>query len=134
MVGECGALVLANLSVPALSHFYHNATFLSSTAVAATLVGGSLSWIAARIYDQKRQKTFTTRSLAGDLGYFTPAAVFCGFCIYDPVIYQVSHHLLKRGSNAWVAVFAGQLLAFFLFAVALNLYRLSLFKLRGKTL
>jgi hypothetical protein len=134
LVGECGALLLANVTVPTLSHFTPNATVLSSAAVAATLAGGSLSWIAVRIYDQLRAKTFTRKSLAGDLGYFTPAAILFGFGVYDPVIYLLSHFLLLHEIGPWAAVMIAQLLAFLLFLVSLNAYRLSLFRLRGKML
>lgn len=134
LAGECGALVLANVAVPAVAHFKAGATLLSSVAVAATLAGGSLSWIGARIYDQRRRKTFTAKSMVSDLGYFTPAALFFGFCVYDPVIYLLSHYLLLRGLGAWVAVVAGQVAAFSLFLLSLNAYRLSLFRLRGKAL
>jgi hypothetical protein len=134
LIGECGALALANVAVPVLSRFTPNPTVLSSAAVAATLIGGSLGWIGTRILDQVRARTFTARSMAGDIGYFTPAAIFFGFCVYDPVIYLLSHYLLLRGHGACTAVLAGQLLAFLLFLLSLNLYRFSLFRLRGKTL
>jgi hypothetical protein len=134
LIGECGALLLANGAVPTLAHFTSSATLLSSAAVAATLLGGSLGWIGARIYSQMRARTFTPRSLVGDLSYFTPAAIFFGFCVYDPALYLATHHLLIHGAGAWIAVAVGQLVAFFLFLVSLNLYRFSLLRLHGKAL
>jgi hypothetical protein len=122
------------VAVPVVSHFRADATLLSSVAVAATLAGGSLSWMAVRIFHQKRQRTLTAKRMANDISYFTPAALFFGFCVYDPAIYLLSHYLLVRAVGAWVAVMTGQLVAFSLFLLAMNLYRLFLFRLRGKAL
>ncbi len=134
LLGECGALVLANVTAPVLSRFTRNATVISSAAVAATLVGGGLCWLAARIYDQTRERRFHAGTLARDITYFTPAAIVLGFCVYDPAIYLVSHHLLVRGQDAWFSVVVGQVAAFLLFLASLNAYRLVLLRLRGTTL
>jgi hypothetical protein len=134
LAGEVGALVLANVTAPAVSHFTRNATVISSTAVAATLVGGSLSWIAARIHDRRRARNFSVGALVGDLGYFTPAALCFGLGLYDPALFLISHDCLAHGAGAWLSVVAGQLAAFSLFLLALNAYRFSLFRFRGKAL
>jgi hypothetical protein len=134
LLGECGALVLANLTAPVLSRFTRNPTVISSAAVAATLAGGGLCWLAARIYDRTREEKFHAATLARDITYFTPAALVLGFCVYDPAIYLVSHHLMVRGAEAWRSVVAGQLVAFLLFLGSLNLYRAALLRLRGPAL
>ena len=134
LAGEVGALLLAYVAVPAVAHFRSNPALLSAVAVAATLVGGSLGWIAARVSDQLRRRPSSVRSMAGDLSYFTPAALCCGFCVYDPVIYLLTHYLLVHRAGAWVAVAAGQLAAFSAFLLALNAYRFALFRFRGKAL
>lgn len=134
LLGECGALVLANVTAPVLSRITRNPAVISSAAVAATLVGGGLCWLAARVYDQTRERKFHAGTLARDITYFTPAAIMLGLCVYDPAIYLVSHHLLLRGQGAWYSVVVGQLVAFLLFLASLNAYRLLLLRLRGTSL
>jgi len=134
LLGECGALLLANGSAPIVYHFTRSADFISSAAVAATLVGGGLCWLVARVYDKIKAKTFTAKELASDIGYFTPAAIILGFGVYDPSIYMASHYLLVHGAGDGVSVLLGQLLASALFLASLNLYRLLLIKFRGKSL
>jgi hypothetical protein len=117
-----------------VSRFTQNAAVISSAAVAGTLIGGGLGWLATRIYDQVRDKTYSVKAMASDVAYFTPAAIILGLCIYDPAIYLVSHHLLVMGTGVRVSVVVGQLVAFVLFLLSLNIYRLSLFMVRGKSL
>jgi hypothetical protein len=134
LIGECGALVLANLAAPAAGHFTGNPAVISGVAVAATLAGGGLSWLAARIYDRKQQHTYNAKAIASDLGYFTPGAVVLGLGLYDPALYLISRALLVRGLAVWLAVGIGQLVAFALFLLALNGYRHLLLRVRGKEL
>jgi hypothetical protein len=134
LLGECGALVLANGSAPIVYHFTRNADLISSAAVAATLLGGALCWLAARVYDRVKDRTFTAKELASDIGYFTPAAIVLGFAVYDPSIFLASHYLLIHGAGDGVSVLVGQLVAFALFLASLNIYRLLLIRFRGKAL
>ena len=134
LLGEIGALLLANVTAPTVSHFTRRAAVISASAVAATLIGGTLGWLTARIRDHVKEKSFTARSMAADISYFTPAALFFGFFVYDPAIYLVSHHLLTHGAGVWVSVIAGQIMAFSLFLLSLNLYRFSLIRFRGRAL
>jgi hypothetical protein len=134
LLGECGALVVANGSAPIVFHYTRSADLISSAAVAATLIGGGLCWLAARVYDKVKDRTFTAQALASDIGYFTPAAIILGFTVYDPAIYLASHYLLIHGTGDAVSVLVGQLIAFALFLASLNAYRLLLIRFRGKSL
>ncbi len=134
LFGECGALVMANPSATLASHFTRNAELISSAAVAGTLIGGAAFWLVARIYDRVREKRFSAKLLATDIGYFTPAAVVFGFLVYDPSIYLTSHHLLRTGVGVEYSVIVGQVVAFVLFLACLNVYRLLLLRIRGKSL
>jgi hypothetical protein len=134
LFGECGALVMANPTAVLAAHFTSNAALISSAAVAGTLIGGGAFWLVARIYDQVREKRFSAKILATDLGYFTPAAVVFGFLVYDPSIYLTSHHLLRTGARVEFSVIVGQVVAFALFLACMNLYRLLLLRVRGKSL
>src|SRR5450432_3429271 len=95
LFGECGAFLAANPAAILASHFTKSAAVISFSAVAGTLAGGALFWLGARVYDKVRERRFDTKSIASDIGYFTPAAVVLGFLVYDPSIYFTSHHLLK---------------------------------------
>jgi hypothetical protein len=134
LLGECGALLLANGSAPIVYHFTRSPDLISSAAVAATLIGGGLCWLAARVYDRVKDRTFSAKGLASDIGYFTPAAIVLGFGVYDPSIFIASHYLLIHGAGDSVSVLFGQLFAFSLFLASLNAYRLLLLRFRGKSL
>lgn len=134
LFGECGALLAANPTATVVSHFTRNTAVISSSAVAGTLIGGATFWLAARVYDKVREKRFDAKSLASDIGYFTPAAVILGFLVYDPSIYFTSHHLLREGDRVEYSVIVGQAVAFGLFLLCMNAYRLLLLRIRGKSL
>jgi hypothetical protein len=134
LIGECGALLAANPTATLVSQFTRNASVISFSAVAGTLLGGSLFWLAARVYDMVKRKHFDAKALASDVGYFTPAAVMLGFLVYDPSIYFTSHHLLREGDRVEYSVIVGQVAAFTLFLGCMNIYRLLLLRIRGKSL
>jgi hypothetical protein len=134
LLGECGALLAANPTAIIVSHFTKNAALISFSAVAGTLIGGALFWLSARVYDMMREKRFDPKLLASDIGYFVPAAVVLGFMVYDPSIYFTSHHLLREGDKVEYSVIVGQVVAFSLFLLCMNLYRLLLLRIRGKIL
>jgi hypothetical protein len=134
LVGECGALLMASPASVIVSHFTRNASVISSSAVAGTLVGGALFWLLARIYDKVRERSLNARGLASDIGYFAPAAVVLGLLVYDPSIYFTSRHLLNLGGKVGDSVLAGQFVAFALFLLFMNIYRLLLLRIRGKSL
>ncbi len=134
LFGECGAFLMANLTTAIVSHFTKSPTAISAFAVAGTLAGGALFWLAARIYDHVRMKEFKAAEIASDIGYFTPAAVILGFAVYDPAIYLISHWLLVHSYQAQLSVLLGQIAAFSLFLGSMNIYRALLLKYRGKGL
>jgi hypothetical protein len=134
IIGECGALLLVNPVASLTARITSNPSVISGSAVAGTLAGGALFWLAARIYDTSRSQGFSAKRLASDIGYFTPAAVLLGFVVYDPAIYLISRHLLKSGDTVTPAVFVAQAAAFLLFLASMNLYRILLLRLKGKQL
>jgi hypothetical protein len=134
LFGECGALLLANPAASIVSRYTRSADVISYAAVAGTLAGGSLFWLAARIYDSTRDKRLDAKLLASDIGYFTPAAIVFGFLVYDPSIYLATHHMLRDGDSVVPSVFIAQIVAFLLFLLCMNLYRSLLLRIRGKRL
>lgn len=134
LFGECGALLMANPAALIVSRFTRSSAVISWAAVGGTLAGGALFWLAARVYDARRDKRFNPRVLMSDIGYFTPAAIALGFLVYDPSIYLTSHYLLDQGGRVGRSVIVGQVVAFALFLSCMNLYRLALLRMRGKSL
>jgi hypothetical protein len=132
--GEVGALILVNPVASVTARFTRDAGVISGSAVAGTLAGGALFWLAARIYDTTRDRAFDAKRLAGDIGYFTPAALVFGFGVYDPAIYLISRRLLVDGDRVTPAVFVAQAAAFLLFLACMNLYRLVLLRVKGRQL
>ncbi|MDE1874619.1 MAG: hypothetical protein KGI79_01645 [Patescibacteria group bacterium] len=121
--GELGALIMANLLAYISSHFTSNDSAIAVWAVVGTLLGGSIFWLAARIYDKFRDYRSKPADLAKDISYFTPAAIVLGFLIYDPSIYFVSRYLLRQGHWVETSVIVGQAIAFSLFLFCMNVYR-----------
>jgi hypothetical protein len=134
LFGECGALMMASPAASIVSHYTTSTRAISFAAVAGTLAGGALFWLAARIYDSTRNRHLDTKVLASDIGYFTPAAIILGFLIYDPSIYLASHHLLVGGDSVMPSVLIGQGIAFLLFVLCMNIYRILLMRICGKSL
>jgi len=134
LFGECGALLLANPAASVVSRYTKSADAISYAAVGGTLAGGAAFWLAARIYDSTRDKRLDAKALASDIGYFTPAAIIFGFLVYDPSIFLATHRLLRDGESVVPSVFIGQAVAFLLFLLCMNAYRVLLLKVRGKRL
>lgn len=136
VVGECGSLAMAYVAAFTAARFTAEPSLISAAVVAGTLVGGTLFWCSARILHQRMRwgGRWSARALAGDIGYFTPAAVTLGFAVYDPVIYFASRLLLLHGFGIGASVIAAQILAFSLFLGSMNAYRLILARALGKHL
>jgi hypothetical protein len=64
------------------------------------LIAGALNWLTTRIYDQRKYAQLSARSMAPDLGYFTPAAIVLSILVYNPVLYFPSEHLLERAQKS----------------------------------
>jgi hypothetical protein len=134
IIGEIGSLIVANAAALAASRFSSHPAVISGSAVAGTLVGGTLAWIPTRISDQLAARKFSWRRMAGDIGYFTPAALTLGFLVYEPSLYFTAHFLLGRGGAVEGAVVPAQLIAFALFLGGMNLYREFLRRTGKRTL
>ena len=134
LFGELGSFLVAYFAANAVAHFTRIAAIISGTAVAGTLIGGTIFWLIARIVHQRAGNRWSARGLAVDIGYFTPATLVLSFLVYDPAIYLVSHALLVGGSSVAASVFVGQTTAFILFLAGMNAYRIILVKVRGRHL
>jgi hypothetical protein len=134
LFGEFGALIFVNITAPIAAHFTQNTTIISASAVVATLSGGALFWLTTRIYHKKRNNDFEVRKIRSDINYFTPAAIIFGLLVYDPSIYLISNYLLNLKYSVELSVISGQIVAFSLFLLCMNIYRAFLLKYKLKHL
>ena len=134
LMGEIGAATCAPLVSYIFSLFTQKPNIISASAVGGAIFGASFFWLATRIHDKKKEKTFSASSLASDIAYFTPAAFLLTLLLYYPTLYLLSHYLLLQGDKVLLSVIPSQIIAFLLFLIGINLYRLFLFRFSGKKL
>jgi len=134
LFGEFGALIFANITAPIIANLTQNTTLISASAVIATLCGGASFWLVTRIYHRKKSNDFEVRKIKSDINYFTPAAIIFGLLVYDPAIYFISNYLLNSKYIVELSVVSGQIVAFSLFLLCMNIYRLFLLKYKLKHL
>jgi len=124
--GEIGALAGTPLFPLVIARFTRDPALLSFAAVVGGLLAGSAVWLVVKVRDEHWNGKATIRSLAGQVAWFTPAAFLLGVLVYQPTLFLLGRHLIRRGNPLVVAVLASQALAFALFLAAMNLYRLVL--------
>lgn len=137
LMGEMGAIIGAQLFSHLASEVFHSVTRVSLAAVIGSMIGSSL-WLFTRAYDMGVHKKFSFKELAEDFVYFTPVAFLLSCIIYYPLLFFLSksmliHHFINH-SIVLSSVFISQLIAFIILVLALNLYRIFLFKTTSKRL
>ena len=126
LFGEIGAVIGTPLTSVVTSHFTDDAAVIAFSAVVGGLLSSSLFWLIVKIRDERRGGARSVRHLAGQIAWFSPAAFVLGLLTYQPTLFLMGRWLIKRGVAVAAAVLASQVLAFTLFAIAMNLYRLIL--------
>ncbi|HTX66355.1 MAG TPA: hypothetical protein VMD31_11330 [Opitutaceae bacterium] len=124
--GEIGALAGTPLFPLVAAHFTRDPALLSFSALVGGLLAGSAVWLVVKVRDEHRSGGATVRRLAGQIAWFTPAALILGLLVYQPTLFLLGRHLIRRGDPLVVAVLLSQALAFALFLAAMNVYRLVL--------
>jgi len=124
--GEMGALAGTPLFPLVIARFTRDPALLSFAAVVGGLLAGSAVWLVVKVRDELRHGKATVRRLAGQIAWFTPAALILGLLVYQPTLFLLGRHLIRRGDPLVVAVLLSQALAFALFLAAMNVYRLVL--------
>lgn len=136
-IGWLGSLVGAQIFSHAASEIFRSSTGVSSAAVIGSMVG-SLLWLAVRAHDMKSDGKFSFKKLLEDVLYFTPINFIFSCIFYYPVLFFLSKSLLMDNFLNHFAVFSSvfiaQVIAFVLSSIALNIYRVVLFKKTGKRL
>ncbi len=134
IIGEIGAWIGAPLVAFITSQFTKSPTIISFSAVAGVLISASVFWLATRIYHQKRKQAFSIAALAKDIAYFTPVAFSIAMLVYNPLVYFISHKLLTQGYHVIPSVIVSQGIAFALFLLLINFYRVILHHVTGRRL
>jgi hypothetical protein len=132
LFAEIGAVVGTPLASSIAAHFTAHASAISLAAVLGGLVCGSGFWLMVKFRDEHRRGAATVRHLAGQIALFTPAASVVAFLVYHPTVFFMTRHLVAQGHPAALAALTGQMTAFGLFVVALNIYRIVLRRVAGK--
>lgn len=134
LFGELGALISIPIITYLVSLFSRNATLISSAAVIGSIAGASFFWIFMRAYDDKRRHELSFKTLATDIGYFTPAAFTSTLFVYYPTLFFVSRYLIIQKDSLFSSVMIAQVLAFSLLLFVMNFYHHYLYRITGTDL
>ena len=134
VLGEIGALIGIQVFLFFGSLLTSEPSTLGFVAVAGSLAGAAGFWLITRILDEKRKKRLTTKSLASDIAYYTPAAVITVILVYLPLLKWLTQSFVEYGWFSNLAGIIAQIVAFFAFLVIINFYRVALIKWFKKSL
>ncbi len=136
ILAESGSFVGTPLVAHIFARFTAIPNYISFGAIIGGFLGSSIMFIATRIRDKRKfdNKNYASRELIGDLAYFTPMAFILAVILYYPVVFFSSRYLLVRDVEVGISAMVGQLGAFILLAICLNIYRVILKNKFGKEL
>lgn len=132
--GEIGAIVCAPLSAFIASIFTKSASIISIIAVIGAILGAAIFWIVTRVYNNRKKVNYASKGLIEDITYFTPAAFLITLLVYYPSLFFLSKYFIIGDKKVVLSVITSQLIAFFLFLLAINGYRTFLIKFFNKKL
>jgi len=130
--GEIGALAGTPVFPFVTSRLTRDPSIISFSAVTGALVGGSVFWLVVKVYDERRHGGHSWRHLAGQVAWFSPAALLISLLVYQPTLFLAARALIVGGTLVVLAALASQLLAFALYLAAMNIYRLALHQMTGR--
>jgi hypothetical protein len=130
--GEIGALVGMPLFPFITSRLTQDPAIISFSAVVGALVAGSVFWLIVKVYDEKRRGAHSWWHLADQVAWFSPAAFLLSVLVYQPTLFFAARSLIIGGTFVVLAALASQLLAFAIYLVAMNVYRLALHRITGR--
>jgi uncharacterized membrane protein YeaQ/YmgE (transglycosylase-associated protein family) len=134
LIGEVGAIVGATLFGFLGSLISRSPNFIPIATLVGSIFGGTISMLMARIRDEKKYKTFSTKKLVRDITLYTPAAFLIAGLVSYPVLILVTHSLFVKEHISYLSSFIGELSSFLVFLIIINIYRYALSHLLNKEL
>jgi hypothetical protein len=135
LFGELGSLFAAPTISSLISQVSSNVKIISLSAVFGAIIGASLFWLIMRIYDRKKRDELTMAGMTNDFIYLTPGASMLTLLVYYPTLYSLSYNNIISGRyGVAISVIISQVIAFSMFLIAINIYRIVLKKFFNKML
>ena len=125
-VGEIGALLFAPIFTLLASHIFRSPNLISFSALAGSLSGGCILWLATRIYDEKKYGNFSAGKFSRDIAFYTPVAFLISILISYPTVVIVTRFLFIKDHAPIFSSLAGELSGFLIFLILINTYRIIL--------
>jgi hypothetical protein len=134
LFGEVGTLIGIQFFNLLSSNFSFPVRLIPHLVVFGAIIGGSLFWLLARVYDKSKEENYSQKKLFDDMKYFTPASTFFTFAFYYPVLFFGTKYFLEHHRRLEFSTIIAQLIAFSAFLIGINIYRYILLKVKGKNL
>lgn len=125
-IGEIGALLGAPIFGFISSLIARNPGFIAFLTLFGSVLGGSTSWLIARVHDEKRYKNFSARKVGRDISVFTPIAFLISILASYPTVFLVTHSLFMKEHVSFFSSLIGEAAGFCVFLVLINAYRMVL--------
>jgi hypothetical protein len=133
LFGEIGSLIGIQIVSFISMNFFFYPKLIPYLTVLGGMIGGSFSWLWARVYYKSKEGDYPRKKFFKDIEYFTPASVLFSVLFYYPVLFFASKHFLIHHQVEFSTITA-QILAFGIFLAGINLYRYILLKVFKKEL
>ncbi|MEM5948608.1 hypothetical protein WKV44_08635 [Spirochaetia bacterium 38H-sp] len=134
LIGEIGAILGAQIASYIIFSLTHSRDLASIAAILGSIIGGAILYLPTRYYHQKQANTFSPRKFGKDLLYFTPVALALTILIYYPSLYMFENYFLGKQTFIIFSTFFSQSISFFLFLIAINIYRTAILTIKEKEL
>jgi uncharacterized membrane protein YeaQ/YmgE (transglycosylase-associated protein family) len=125
-IGEVGAILGAVLFGFIGSLILRNGRFISYATLFGSVLGSSIFWLCARIYDEKNHRRFSVRKFSHDITLFTPVAFLISICFSYPTVLFMTNLVFGKDHISFFSSFIGELCGFTVFLIFINTYRIIL--------
>ncbi len=126
LIGEIGAILGAPIFGFLGSLIFTNSKFISFATLFGSILGGSISWLVARIYDEKKSKRFSVGKFAREVTFFTPVAFLISISASYPTVLFVTNSVFLRSHISFLSSLVGEICGFSIFLLLINSYRIVL--------
>lgn len=123
LIGEIGALIGSPLFGFIGSQIGKDPVFISFFTLFGSVLGGSISWLITRIYDEKKYGDIKIKRISKDISVFTPVAFLISILVSYPTIFFVTHYWLLKRHVSYLSSFIGEVSGFCIFLILINIYR-----------